>query len=254
MTMRLAVRATILAALCWLLAGHAPAMAQQPGCASSTPSCVQISAFTPIAISSLNAGPVSSSLTLPVTGQNIVLVVTNPGPVQTNVALGNSTVTVTPTTGTPIPPGQTVCLPQGLSNTMAAITPSATVPLAIQSGSGSCPTMIYGTFQFGGTLGAVTTKPGSRAIIPLDVSVVTTGGTAVTALTAGHAAAGGFIVTNNPAGMCVDQSTTAGTVNGTPSTTVCVLQFESFPLTPNGGAVSVNSTGSGVAISGQGWN
>jgi hypothetical protein len=101
---------------------------------------------------------------------------------------------------------------------------------------------------------AVPSSPGPRTIIPLDVSSVTTGGTAVTALTAGHATAGGFISTNNAAGLCVDQHTTAGTATGTPSTTVCVAVNVPFYLVPTAAAVSVNSSGSGVALGGEGLN
>jgi DNA-binding beta-propeller fold protein YncE len=89
-------------------------------------------------------------------------------------------------------------------------------------------------------------------IVPLDVATVATGGTAVTALTAGHATAGGWIMTANAAGICVDQVTTAGTVSGTPSTTGCVGAGVPVPLVASGLPVSVNSTGSGTALAGEG--
>ena len=98
----------------------------------------------------------------------------------------------------------------------------------------------------------VGTKSSALTIVPLDVSSVTTGGTAVTALNAGHATAGGFIVTANAAGICVDQRTTAGTATGTPSSTTCVAQNQVFNLVPNPGAVSVNSTASSVPFGGEG--
>lgn len=98
----------------------------------------------------------------------------------------------------------------------------------------------------------VTSAPGTRTIIPLDVSTVTTGGTAVTALNAGHATAGGYLITANSAGICVDQSTTAGDVTGTPSTTACVAANVPFYLAPTNNAVSVNSTASSVSFAGEG--
>jgi len=104
----------------------------------------------------------------------------------------------------------------------------------------------------GGGGGAVTTTPGQRTIVLLDVSTVTTGGTAVTALATGHASAGGFIVTSNAAGLCVDQYQTAGTVTGTPSSTACVAMNVPYQLVPSAHAVSVNSTASGVALGGEG--
>lgn len=89
--------------------------------------------------------------------------------------------------------------------------------------------------------------------VPLDIATVTTGGTAVTALAACNAIApGAWIVTANAAGMCIDQFTTAGTATGVPSTTTCVGTNQPFFLTPSIKAVSVNSTASGVLISGQG--
>jgi len=94
-------------------------------------------------------------------------------------------------------------------------------------------------------------KPGPFTIVPLDISVTGSPG-AVTVLNAGHATAGGTLVTANAAGMCVDEYTTAGTVTGTPSSTICVVQNQAVTLTPTSGAVSVNSTGSAVSIGGTG--
>lgn len=102
--------------------------------------------------------------------------------------------------------------------------------------------------------GSFLITPGPRTIIPLDVSSVTTGGTAVTALAAGHAMAGGFVETANVAGICVDQHTAAGTVTGTPSTTACVATNVPFYIVPSAGAVSVNSSASSVSFGGEGLN
>lgn len=103
------------------------------------------------------------------------------------------------------------------------------------------------------TNGSQVVKPAARTIILLDVSAVATASTAVTALAAGHATAGGILVTANAAGMCIDQHTTAGTVTGTPSTTMCVPQNVVFNLVPNSGAVSVNATAA-IAFGGEGLN
>lgn len=98
--------------------------------------------------------------------------------------------------------------------------------------------------------GTSTTSPGTRTIVPLDVSTVTTGGTAVTALSAGHATAGGFVLTANAAGICVSQNGAAGT--STAGSTICVPQNTPFNLVPSVSAVSVNSSGTGVAFGGEG--
>lgn len=96
----------------------------------------------------------------------------------------------------------------------------------------------------------VSSSPGARTIVPLDVATVTTGGTAVTALNAGHATAGGFLVTSNAAGICVSQAGTAGTA--TSGSTQCVAANQRYNLVPSANAVSVNSTASAVAVGGEG--
>lgn len=253
--MKLKLTAALFWLLC-LLTWFVPVSRAQvtPGCPSSSPSCVQVAGFTPVAATLVTAGTVSSQATLPVLGNSIFLVLTNNGTVQITVLLGNSSVVVTPTTGVPIQPAHTICLPQALNSTLASITNTSTAPMTVQSGTGACPTISYGSVTATGSLsGDVTTNPGSRAIIPLDASTVTTGGTAVTALSAGHAASGGYLVTSNSAGICVDQNATAGTVTGTPATTVCVLPYQTYAITPSPNAVSVNSSVSAVSFGGQGW-
>jgi hypothetical protein len=114
-------------------------------------------------------------------------------------------------------------------------------------------TLGYAVCGSGHTGGTVSSKIGPFTIVPLDTATVTTGGVAVTALAPGHASAGGFLVTSNAAGICVDQSTTAGTVTGTPSTTVCVVQGQVYNIVPSGNVVSVNSAAPGVSLAGEGW-
>jgi len=81
---------------------------------------------------------------------------------------------------------------------------------------------------------------------------VTTGGTAVVALNAGGANAGGTLMTTNAAGICVNQNGPAATSTG--GSTMCVAANQIFNLIQSGNAVSVNSTGSGVTFAGWGLN
>ena len=101
----------------------------------------------------------------------------------------------------------------------------------------------------GGTLPA----PYKPTFVPLDVATVTTG-TPATVLSVNHRTAGGFIITSNAAGMCVSENGTAGTTTGYSGgvATVCVVANQPYTLTPSANAVSVTSTGTGVAISGYG--
>ncbi len=100
-----------------------------------------------------------------------------------------------------------------------------------------------------------TTTPSSRTIVPLDVSTVTTGGTAVTALTAGHRTAGGFLY--NPIGatinLCINEQ---GTASGTTSAgaLTCVQPGQAYNLAPAAGAVSVITSDSSHPFSGYGLN
>lgn len=106
-----------------------------------------------------------------------------------------------------------------------------------------------------GTTIPVTSSPGARTIVPLDVSTVTTGGTAVTALTAGHRTAGGFLY--NPIGatinLCInEQATASGTTSAAGLT--CIQPGQSYTLVPAAGAVSVITSDSSHPFSGEGLN
>ncbi len=100
-----------------------------------------------------------------------------------------------------------------------------------------------------------TSTSGTLTLVPLDASSVVTGGTAVTALTAGHRNKGGWI--QNPAGaaaaLCINES---GTASGTVSSgaTTCIQAGQSYTLAPSGNAVSVISSDSSHTFSGQGFN
>lgn len=102
--------------------------------------------------------------------------------------------------------------------------------------------------------GAVTTTPGTRTLVPLDVSTVTTGGTAVTALTAGHRTAGGWIY--NPATatvpLCINEVATASGTTSQGSLT-CIPPDRTEQLAPSAAAVSVVSSDSAHPFSGYGF-
>ena len=105
----------------------------------------------------------------------------------------------------------------------------------------------------GGGSTAVTTTPGQRTLVPLDISTVTTGGTAVTALNVGHRTAGGWLL--NPIGatvnLCINEQ---GTASGTTSSgnTTCILPGQAYTLAPAAGAVSVITSDSSHPFSGMG--
>jgi hypothetical protein len=102
---------------------------------------------------------------------------------------------------------------------------------------------------------AISTTASSLTLVALDVSTVTTGGTAVVALTAGHRNKGGWL--QNPVGatiaLCVNE---IGTASGTTSagSTTCIQPGQSYSLTPSTAAVSVISSDSTHPFSGVGIN
>jgi hypothetical protein len=106
-----------------------------------------------------------------------------------------------------------------------------------------------------GTTIPTTTSPGARTIVALDISTVTTGGTAVTALNAGHRTAGGFLT--NPKGatidLCINEQ---GAASGTTSSgaLTCIPPGGNYNLVPAAGAVSVITSDSSHPFSGEGLN
>lgn len=103
--------------------------------------------------------------------------------------------------------------------------------------------------------GSINVGPSSRTIVPLDISTVTTGGTPVTALNAGHRTAGGFLF--NPIGatinLCINEQ---GTASGTTSAgaLTCIVPGQAYTLAPTGAAVSVITSDSSHPFSGYGLN
>lgn len=102
--------------------------------------------------------------------------------------------------------------------------------------------------------GNLRTNRGSITLVALDVATITTGGTAVTALTAGHRTAGGWLQ-NPPSAtinLCINEiSTASGTT--TAGSTACIVPGQSYTLAPSTAAVSVISSDSSHPFGGQGW-
>lgn len=101
------------------------------------------------------------------------------------------------------------------------------------------------------TIGGVLTSPGSRTLVALSVSTVTTGGTAVTAMATGARTAGGFL--QNPRGATIDLCINEiGTASGTTSagSTTCIPPGVTYIVAPAAGAVSVITSDSAHPFSG----
>lgn len=101
---------------------------------------------------------------------------------------------------------------------------------------------------------ATVTVVGPVTLVPLDVAIVTTGGTAVTALNAGHRIAGGWLL--NPSGatqpLCInEQGTASGTVSA--GSVICIAPGASFNLAPSPMSVSVVTSDSAHAFAGEGY-
>lgn len=93
----------------------------------------------------------------------------------------------------------------------------------------------------------------AQSLASLDVNTVTTGGTAVTAINAGNRGGGGWI--QNPptasTNLCINERGTATTTAG--GDIVCVVPGQTYMLAKNAGPVSVVSSDSAHAFSGQAW-
>jgi hypothetical protein len=118
------------------------------------------------------------------------------------------------------------------------------------SSSNPCPVTVTGSPS-----SPVPVVPGTLTLVPLDISTVTTGGTAVTALNAAHRAKGGWLQ-NPPSAtinLCINEQ---GTASGTTSSgnTTCIVPGQAYALAANGGAVSVVSSDSSHPFSGMGFN
>lgn len=103
-------------------------------------------------------------------------------------------------------------------------------------------------------MGVMLSTARAYVLTPLDVATVTTGGSAVTALTAGHRSAGGWIY-NPPTAtvnLCINE---VGTASGTTSAgnTTCIVPGQTYVLTASSNSpVSVVSSDSAHPFSGYG--
>lgn len=99
-------------------------------------------------------------------------------------------------------------------------------------------------------------QPVSLVLVPLDASTVATGGTAVTALTAGHRNAGGWIFNPSTAtvSLCVNQFDAVASGTTSAGNLTCIVPGQTLVLTPSGKAVSVVASDSAHAFSGYGHN
>jgi hypothetical protein len=135
---------------------------------------------------------------------------------------------------------------------LAGLSPaSAQAPsiLCVQGPNGCVPVNSANPLPVTGATGS-----GTYTIVPLDANTVTTGGTAVVALSGGHRTRGGWL--QNPAGaaqsLCINE---AGTASGTVSNgnTTCIAPGQNYSLAPSGNAVSVISSDSAHGFSGYGY-
>lgn len=148
-----------------------------------------------------------------------------------------------------IPPSSWFAFTVGAATELTCITSASTTTVNMVGGAG------LPTGSGGGGGGAVTVSPSALTLVALDVATVTTGGTAVTVLTAGHRNKGGWL--QNPvaaaAPLCINEQ---GTASGTTSAgaTTCIAAGQSYTLTPSAGAVSAISSDSSHPFSGMGYN
>lgn len=96
--------------------------------------------------------------------------------------------------------------------------------------------------------------PGLRTVFPLDISTVTTGGVAVTALNSTHRTAGGWLFnpTTATVALCINELAPASGTTSQGSLT-CIAPGQTYMITPGNGSVSVITSDSAHPFSGQGW-
>lgn len=142
---------------------------------------------------------------------------------------------------------------------VACLTIGVAVPLALAASYPVPATnqTAIPTFQVDPTTGTAPggTVPGKVTLVPLDVATVTTGGTAVTALTVNHRTRGGWLY--NPANatisLCINEVATAsGTA--TAGSLICISADRTYTLAPSANAVSVVTSDSAHPFAGYGYN
>lgn len=137
-----------------------------------------------------------------------------------------------------------------LRGTGATGTGSERVTVAVDSatvaGSASLPA---------GTSAIGFVGPSQQTLVTLDIKTVTTGGTAVTAISAGHRTAGGLLC--NPYAATINMGVNEiGTAAGTTSSgdTTFIVPGQCYGVTPSAAAVSVITSDSAHPFSGFGLN
>jgi hypothetical protein len=228
--------------------------------------CVNATVTATASITGFTAASVGTPITATTGGATgtlpagAVVVATNVGPTNgAYCALGASSSTAQQYIA---PGGGWFAFTVGASTQLTCVTSASTTIIDTVGGSG-LPTGVGGAVAGAtvaisqatpGTTNAVSTNPGSRTLVALDISTVTTGGTAVTALNAGHRTAGGWLQNppNATINLCINE---IGTASGTTSaaSTTCIQPGQSYTLAPAAGAVSVISSDSSHPFSGEGW-
>lgn len=164
--------------------------------------------------------------------------------------LTNITGTITLPTGAATAANQTATQGPVSAGTSAT---ASTLGGAVYSSTPPAPTTGQQTALQADSHGSLRTAAGAVTLVALDASSVVTGGTAVTALAAGHRTAGGWIA--NPisaaVNLCINE---IGSASGTTSSgsTTCIAPGQTYVLAASGNAVSVVSSDSSHAFSGQG--
>lgn len=104
------------------------------------------------------------------------------------------------------------------------------------------------------TADSVYTVSGPLVLVPLDVATVTTGGTGVVALQAGHRNKGGWLFNPSAAtvNLCINEVAPASGTTSAGSLT-CIAPGQTYILAASPNAVSVVTSDSAHAFSGYGF-
>lgn len=135
----------------------------------------------------------------------------------------------------------------GVGIALGQTTMSASLPVTIASNQSALSVSVTAN-------SAAAPKPAQLTIVALDVSSVSSGGTAVTALNSGHRTAGGWIhnLETETNVLCINE---IGTASGTSSSgnTTCIQPGQTYSIAPAAGAVSVVSANGSHTFSGYGF-
>lgn len=126
-------------------------------------------------------------------------------------------------------------------------------PLTVKDAAGTTQNLSTTDDSSGNCQTNTLSKPGLLTPVTLDIKTVTTGGTAVTAISAGHRTGGGFL--KNPENatifLCINEiGTAAGTISS--GDTTCIGPGIGYNVAPGSGAVSVITSDSAHPFSGFG--